>query len=49
MRMDNLNKRINHNSLTNVFVTSVTITLFTFGALTLDPLLIEATGEVEGM
>ena len=47
--MDNLNKCINHNSLTKVFVTSLMITLFTFGALTIDPLLVEATGEVEGM
>ena len=47
MRMDNLNKCSNHNSLTNVFTTSVTITLLTFGALTIDPLLVVATGEVE--
>ena len=37
----------NHNSLANVFATSVTITLLTFGALTIDPLLVVATGEVE--
>ena len=48
MRMDNLNKCSNHNSLTNVFTTLVTITLLTFGALTIDPLLVVATGEVEG-
>jgi hypothetical protein len=47
MRMDNPNKCSNHNSLTNVFATSVTITLLTFGALTIDPLLVVATGEVE--
>jgi parallel beta-helix repeat protein len=47
MRMDNLNKYINHNSLTNVFTTSVTITLLTFSALTTDPLLVMATGEGE--
>ena len=47
MRMDNLNKCSNHNSFTNVFTTSVTITLLTFGALTIDPLLVVATGEVE--
>jgi parallel beta-helix repeat protein len=47
MRMDNLNKYINHNSLTNVFTTSVTITLLTFSALTTDPILVVATGEVE--
>jgi parallel beta-helix repeat protein len=45
--MDNPNKCSNHNSLTNVFATSVTITLLTFGALTIDPLLVVATGEVE--
>jgi parallel beta-helix repeat protein len=47
MRMDNPNKCSNHNSLANVFATSVTITLLTFGALTIDPLLVVATGEVE--
>ena len=47
MRMDNPNKCSNHNSLANVFTTSVTITLLTFGALTIDPLLVVATGEVE--
>jgi parallel beta-helix repeat protein len=47
MRMDNLNKYINYNSLTNVFTTSVTITLLTFSALTTDPILVVATGEVE--
>jgi parallel beta-helix repeat protein len=45
--MDNLNKCINHNSLTHMFTTSVTIALLTFGALTIDPLLVVATGEVE--
>ena len=51
MRMDNSNKCSNNNSLANVFAISVTITLLTFGALTIDPLLvvamIAATGEVE--
>ena len=47
MRMDYPNTCSNHNSLTEVFVTSVTITLLTFGALTIDPLLVLATGEVE--
>jgi parallel beta-helix repeat protein len=47
MRMDNPNKCSNHNGLANVFATSVTITLLTFGALTIDPLLVVATGEVE--
>jgi parallel beta-helix repeat protein len=47
MRMDNPNKCSNHNSLANVFATSVTITLLTFGALTIDPLSVVATGEVE--
>ena len=47
MRMDNPNKCSNHNSLTNVFATSVTITLLTFSALTIDPLSVVATGEVE--
>ena len=45
--MDNPNKCSNHNSLANVFATLVTITLLTFGALTIDPLLVVATGEVE--
>ena len=47
MRMNNPNKCSNHNSLANVFATLVTITLLTFGALTIDPLLVVATGEVE--
>ena len=47
MRMDNPNKCSNHNSLTNVFAISVTITFLIFGALTIDPLLVVATGEVE--
>ena len=47
MRMDNSNKCSNNNSLANVFAISVTITLLTFGALTIDPLLVAATGEVE--
>ena len=45
--MDNPNKCSNHNSLANVFATLVTITLLTFGTLTIDPLLVVATGEVE--
>ena len=45
--MDNPNKCSNHNSLANVLATSITITLLTFGALTIDPLLVVATGEVE--
>ena len=47
MRMDKPKKCRNHNSLTNMFAISVTITLLTFGALTIDPLLVLATGEVE--
>ena len=47
MRMDKPKKYRNHNSLTNVFAISVTITFLTFGALTIDPLLVVATGEVE--
>ena len=47
MRMDKPKKCRNHNSLTNTFAISVTITLLTFSALTIDPLLVVATGEVE--
>lgn len=47
MRMDKPKKFRNQNQLTNLFAISVTITLLTFGALTIDPLLVLATGEVE--
>src|SRR5687767_3445187 len=47
MRMDKPKKFRNQNNLTNLFAISVTITLLTFGALTIDPLLVLATGEVE--
>jgi parallel beta-helix repeat protein len=47
MRMDKPKKFRNQNKLTNLFAISVTITLLTFGALTIDPLLVLATGEVE--
>jgi parallel beta-helix repeat protein len=47
MRMDKPKKCRNHNTLTNMFAISVTITLLAFGALTIDPLLVLATGEVE--
>jgi parallel beta-helix repeat protein len=47
MRMDKPKKCRNQNSLTNTFAISVTITLLIFGALTIDPLLVLATGEVE--
>ena len=46
MRMDKLKKCRNQNSLANTFAISVTITLLMFGALTIDPLLVLATGEV---
>lgn len=45
--MDKPKKFRNQNNLTNLFAISVTITLLTFGALTIDPLLVLATGEVE--
>jgi parallel beta-helix repeat protein len=45
--MDKPKKCRNQNSLTNTFAISVTITLLIFGALTIDPLLVLATGEVE--
>ena len=44
--MDKLKRCRNQNSLTNTFAISVTITLLTFSALTIDPLLVLATGEV---
>ena len=47
MRMDKPKKCRNQNSLSNMFVISVTITLLAFGALTIDPLIVLATGEVE--
>src|ERR671911_1310026 len=47
MRMDKPKKCRNQNSLTNTFAILVTITLLIFGALTMDPLLVLATGEVE--
>ena len=47
MRTDNPNKLRNHSSLTNMFAISVTITLLAFSALTIDPLVVMATGEVE--
>ena len=47
MRMDNPNKCSNHNSLANVFATSVMITLLTFGALTIDPLLVVIITDAE--
>ena len=47
MRMDNPNKLRNHSSLTNMFAILVTITLLAFSALTIDPLVVMATGEVE--
>ena len=46
MRMDKPKKCRNQNSLANTFAISVTITLLMFGALTIDPLLVLATGEV---
>ena len=45
--MDKPKKCRNQNSLTNMFAISVTITLLIFSALTVDPLLVLATGEVE--
>jgi len=45
--MDKPKKCRNQNSLTNTFAISVTITLLIFSALTVDPLLVLATGEVE--
>src|ERR671911_2449539 len=47
MRMDKPKKCRNQNSCTNTFAILVTITLLIFGALTMDPLLVLATGEVE--
>ncbi len=47
MRMDKSKKYRNQNSLTNTFAISVMITLLIFGALTIDPSLVLATGEVE--
>lgn len=47
MRMDKPKKCRNQNSLTNTFAILVTITLLIFSALTVDPLLVLATGEVE--
>jgi len=44
--MDKPKKCRNQNSLANTFAISVTITLLMFGALTIDPLLVLATGEV---
>ena len=44
--MDKPKKCRNQNSLTNTFAISVTITLLIFSALTVDPLLVLATGEV---
>lgn len=46
MRMEKPKKCRNQNSLANTFAISVTITLLMFGALTTDPLLVLATGEV---
>lgn len=46
MRMEKPKKCRNQNSLANTFAISVTITLLMFGALTIDPLLVLATGEV---
>lgn len=46
MRMDKPKKCRNQNSLANTFAISVTITLLMFGALTIDPLLVLAAGEV---
>jgi parallel beta-helix repeat protein len=46
MRIDKLKKCRNQNSLANTVAISVTITLLMFGALTIDPLLVLATGEV---
>ena len=46
MRMDKPKKCRNQNSLANTFAILVTITLLMFGALTIDPLLVLATGEV---
>src|SRR5918994_1243474 len=47
MRMNKPKKCRNQNSLTNTFAILVTIILLIFGALTMDPLLVLATGEVE--
>jgi hypothetical protein len=47
MRMDKPKKCRNQNRLTNTFAILVTITLLIFSALTVDPLLVLATGEVE--
>ena len=44
--MDKPKKCRNQNSLINTFAISVTITLLIFSALTVDPLLVLATGEV---
>ena len=44
--MDKPKRCRNQNSLTNTFAISVTITLLIFSALTVDPLLVLATGEV---
>jgi parallel beta-helix repeat protein len=44
--MDKPKKCRNQNSLTNTLAISVTITLLIFSALTVDPLLVLATGEV---
>ncbi|MGC1132072.1 MAG: NosD domain-containing protein [Nitrososphaeraceae archaeon] len=44
--MEKPKKCRNQNSLANTFAISVTITLLMFGALTIDPLLVLATGEV---
>ena len=44
--MDKPKKCRNQNSLTNTFAISITITLLIFSALTVDPLLVLATGEV---
>jgi parallel beta-helix repeat protein len=46
MRMDKPKKCRNQNYLANTFEISVTITLLMFGALTIDPLLVLATGVV---
>lgn len=46
MRMEKPKKCRNQNSLANTFAILVTITLLMFGALTIDPLLVLATGEV---
>ena len=44
--MDKPKRCRNQNSLTNTFAISITITLLIFSALTVDPLLVLATGEV---